>query len=80
MIDLPYDNVNRIKRVRIVLDTGEDIKISDPVNMCDGGDYIGFEYKCVYYDSSGEHQVLKSIAINNSHVVYMTLEYKEDQE
>lgn len=78
MITLTGDDLKRVKRIRIVLDTGEDIKISDPVSMCDTGAYMGFEYKCVYYDISGEHQVLKSIAINASHVVYINLEYKED--
>lgn len=71
---------NSVKRIRIVLDTGEDVKISDPRFFMEDTDnmILSVHYSCTYYDAFGEHVVTKKSVFNLDHVVYFQVDYKED--
>lgn len=69
-----------VKRIRVVLDNGEEMKISDPLwvydNVEDG--IFTVRYRCTYYDATGEHTVEKTMSFYTDHVVYIQVDYKEE--
>lgn len=73
----PNDNV---KRIRIVMDNGEEIKITDPISLYedDENGLLGVKYACTYYDAYGEHTVVKASVFNVDHILYCNFEYKEE--
>lgn len=72
--------VSVIKRVVVLLDNGEEIKISDPIYAYedDENGIFSVSYPCTYYDQSGEHKITKSYTFNMDHIIYIRSELREE--
>lgn len=63
----------------IHLDTGEDIKIRDIVEVVDTATATAFIYRYTYYDEEGMHTLMKSYTINNDRIVYIKADLSEEE-
>lgn len=63
----------------IRLDTGEDIKIRDIIDVVDTSVATAFIYRYTYYDEEGMHTLMKSYTINNNRIVYIKADLSEEE-